>query len=224
MRILVVEDDAVLADGLQRSLGQSDFAVDRVDNGAIADQVLKDTPYDLVVLDLGLPRLDGFEVLRRLRARHLTVPVLILSAREALEDRVKGLDLGADDYLVKPFSLPEFEARVRALLRRGQCGAPPQICYGALHFDTVTRTAQLKGKPLDLSAREVGVLEVLLNRFGRLVSKNQLVEELYNFDDEVGNNAIEVYIHRLRKKIEGSGLTIRTLRGLGYLLEKQDGV
>jgi two-component system, OmpR family, response regulator len=220
MRVLIAEDDPVLADGLTRSLRGSDYAVDCVTDGAEADLVLAAQNYDLVILDLGLPRLDGYEVLRRLRRRGSKMPVLILTARDALDDRVKGLDLGGDDYLTKPFDLPELEARVRSLIRRGQSGGGSLLSHGTLTLDTVGRRATLGGEPLDLSARELGVLEVLMLRSGRVVNKDQLAEQLYGWDEEVGPNAIEVYVHRLRRKLEPAGVTIRTIRGLGYLLEK----
>lgn len=220
MRILVTEDDSTLAEALQFSLSQSGYAVDWVANGMAADEALKDDVFGLLILDLGLPKLDGFEVLRRLRRRNAALPVLILSGRERDEEKVMGLDLGADDYLVKPFSLSELQARVRALLRRGrQGGSAPMIQYGGLGFDTVARTASLDGKTLTLSLHEVGVLEVLLSRFGRVVSKEQLVEQLYSYDKEVSHNAIEVYVHRLRKKIAGAGITVRTLYGQGYMID-----
>jgi two-component system OmpR family response regulator len=220
MRILIAEDDPVLADGLTRSLHQSDYAVDCVATGDQADHVLLAQNYDLVILDLGLPKLDGFEVLRRLRHRGSKVPVLVLTARDGLDDRVRGLDLGADDYLTKPFDLPELEARVRALIRRGQSGGASVLTHGALQLDTAGRRATLNGASLDLSARELGVLEVLMHRSGRVVNKEQLAEQLYGWDEEVGANAIEVYVHRLRRKLEPAGVVIRTIRGLGYLLEK----
>jgi two-component system OmpR family response regulator len=220
MRILIAEDDPVLADGLTRSLRQADFAVDCVHDGDEADHVLTAQNYDLVILDLGLPKRDGFDVLKRLRRRGSSVPVLVLTARDALADRVKGLDLGADDYLTKPFDLPELEARVRALIRRGQGGGSATLTHGPLTLDTSGRRATLHGAPLELSARELGVLEVLMLRSGRVVNKEQLAEQLYGWDEEVGANAIEVYVHRLRKKVEPAGVTIRTIRGLGYLLEK----
>ena len=220
MRILIVEDDPVLADGLTRSLRHSDYAVDCVNDGAEADHVLATQPYDLVILDLGLPGIDGFEVLRRLRRRGAAVPVLVLTAHDALPDRVKGLDLGADDYMTKPFDLPELEARVRALIRRGQSGGSLLLTHGPLALDISGRRATLDGVPLELSARELGVLEVLMLRIGRVVNKEQLAEQLYGWDDEVGANAIEVYVHRLRKKLEPGNVKIRTIRGLGYLLEK----
>jgi two-component system OmpR family response regulator len=220
LRILITEDDTSLAEALQFSLAQAGYAVDWVANGAAADEALKGDVFGLVILDLGLPKLDGFEVLRRLRRRNPSLPVLILSGREKPEEKVLGLDLGADDYLVKPFSLNELQARVRALLRRGQQGGgAPQISYAGLAFDSVGRAASVNGKTLPLSLHEVGVLEVLLHRFGRVVSKEQLVEQLYSYDKEVSQNAIEVYVHRLRKKIAGAGVTVRTLYGQGYLLD-----
>jgi len=221
MRILIVEDDPVLADGLTRSLRQSDYAVDHVGDGQQADHALTGGTYDLVILDLGLPRLDGFEVLKRLRRRGSHTPVLVLTARESLDDRVKGLDLGADDYLTKPFELPELEARVRALIRRGQSGGAARLSHGPLTLDTAGRRAWLGGEPLDLSSRELGVLEVLMLRSGRVVNKDQLAEQLFGWDEEVGSNAIEVYMHRLRRKLEHAGIKIRTIRGLGYLLERE---
>ncbi len=221
MRVLIIEDDPVLADGLTRSLRHADYAVDCVQDGEQADHVLTAHSYDVVILDLGLPKLSGFEVLRRLRRRSSLVPVLVLSARDALSDRVKGLDLGADDYLTKPFDLPELEARVRALIRRGQSGGSSLLSHGPLTLDTSGRRATLAGASLELSAREIGVLEVLMLRSGRVVNKEQLAEQLYGWDEEVGANAIEVYVHRLRKKLEPAGVAIRTIRGLGYLLEKE---
>ena len=220
MRIFLVEDDPLLADGLTRSLRQADFVVDCIQDGEQADHALAAESYDVVILDLGLPKLDGFEVLKRLRRRGATVPVLVLTARDALADRVKGLDLGADDYLTKPFDLPELEARVRALIRRGQSGGSLLLTHGPLALDISGRRATLDGVPLELSARELGVLEVLMLRIGRVVNKEQLAEQLYGWDDEVGANAIEVYVHRLRKKLEPGNVKIRTIRGLGYLLEK----
>lgn len=219
MRILITEDDAALAEALQFSLSQAGHAVDWVANGAAADEALKSDVFGLLILDLGLPKLDGFEVLKRLRRRNAVLPVLILSGRESAEEKVMGLDLGADDYLAKPFSLNELQARVRALLRRGQGSTAPAVSYGGLTFDTVGRAASVHGKTVPLSSHEVGVLEILLQRFGRVVSKEQLVEQLYSYDREVSHNAIEVYIHRVRKKLEGAGVTVRTLYGRGYLLD-----
>ncbi len=220
MRILLAEDDSVLADGLTRSLRQSGYAIDCVKNGQDADLALSTQDFDLLILDLGLPKLSGLEVLRRLRARNSHLPVLILTAGDSVEQRVKGLDLGADDFMAKPFALSELEARVRALTRRGAGGGPTVIKHGPLSYDQVGRIAYLKEQMLDLSARELGLLEVLLQRTGRLVSKEQLVDHLCEWGEEVSNNAIEVYVHRLRKKIESEGVRIVTVRGLGYCLEK----
>ncbi len=219
MRILIAEDDQALAEALQFSLKQAGYAVDWVNNGVVADEALKEDVFALLILDLGLPKVDGFEVLRRLRRRNPALPVLILSGREKPEEKVLGLDLGADDYLVKPFSLTELQARVRALLRRGQGNATPAISYGRLSFDTVGRVASVEGRALTLSIQETGVLEALLMRFGRVVSKEQLVEQLYSYDREVSHNAIEVYVHRLRKKLAATGVTVRTRYGRGYLLD-----
>src|SRR5688572_9087866 len=219
VRILITEDDDALAEALSFALIHAGYAVDRVSNGAAADEALKSDVFGLLILDLGLPKLDGFEVLRRLRRRNPALPVLILSGREQPEEKVQGLDLGADDYLVKPFSLNELRARVRALLRRGQGSAQPLITYGRLTFDSVGRTAAVEGKTLAFSVHETGVLEALLTRFGRVVSKEQLVEQLYSYDQEVSHNAIEVYVHRVRKKIADSQLTLRTLYGRGYVLD-----
>lgn len=220
MRILIAEDDPTLADGLLRSLRAGGCAVDVVGDGEAADTALTAQSFDLLILDLGLPRLPGLEVLRRLRARGSRVPVLILTAADSVEQRVRGLDLGADDYMAKPFALSELEARVRALVRRAAGGTQNVIQHGALSLDLVGRVALLNGTPLDLSARELGLLEVLLQRAGRLVSKEQLVDHLCSWGEEVSNNAIEVYVHRLRRKLEPGGVHIVTVRGLGYCLER----
>lgn len=220
MRILIAEDDSILADALTRSLRQGGYAVDHVKTGLEADSALSAQTFDLLILDLGLPRLPGHEVLRRLRVRNSHLPVLILTASDSVDARVKGLDLGADDYMAKPFALAELEARVRALTRRGAGGGSTVIRHGPLSFDQVGRTAYINEQMLDLSARELELLEVLLLRTGRLVSKEQLVDHLCGWGEEVSNNAIEVYMHRLRKKIEPSGVRIATIRGLGYCLEK----
>lgn len=221
MRILIAEDDEVLADGLSRSMRQAGYAVDCVRDGHAARLILSGDrqSFDLVILDLGLPKVDGFSVLRSLREANRQVPVIILTARDAEGDRVKGLDLGADDYMIKPFSLPELEARVRALIRRGQCGVNPVYSCGRLTFDSVARRATIDGLCLDLTTRELSVLEVLMLRTGWVVSKEQLLERLYSYAEEASNNAIEVYVHRLRKKIEPAGVTIRAVRGLGYIID-----
>ena len=195
-------------------------AVDHAPDGVTADDALRQYPYSLVILDLGLPKLDGIEVLKRLRQRDSSVPVLVLTARDALTDRIAGLDAGADDYLVKPFDLPEFEARVRALLRRRQTSIAGRIRIGDLIVDATGRSAYFGDIRVELSSREFGVLETLARRAGRVVSKDQLLEALTGWDEDVGTNAIEVYVHRLRRKLEPASVQIRTLRGLGYLIEK----
>jgi len=220
MRILVAEDDAALAAGLIQSLRHSGYAVDCVKNGVEADAALGANQFDLLILDLGLPKISGLEVLQRLRSRRSRIPVLILTARDSVNERVKGLDAGADDYLVKPFELAELGARVRALTRRGMAAGATLICHGPLSFDQIGRMACLQGEPLALSAREIGLLEIFLQRAGRLVSKDQLVNHLCEWGEEVSGNAIEVYVHRLRKKLEPGGVRIVTVRGLGYSLEK----
>jgi two-component system OmpR family response regulator len=221
MRILIVEDDAVLANGLIRTFTQASYAVDHVSNGVQADLMLQESVYDLVILDLGLPKMDGMEVLKKLRLHGNKVAVLILTARDAIESRVKGLDLGADDYLTKPFNLDELEARVRALIRRGQLGSNLPLLCANLKLNVADKTATNGDTPFPLSAREFSLLEVMMSRVNKVVNKEQLMEALVNWDNEMSENAIEVYIHRLRKKIEPSGAHIRTIRGLGYLLEAQ---
>lgn len=220
MKLLLAEDDPILGDGLARSLQQAGYAVDSTSSGIEANHMLDVQDYDLLILDLGLRARGGLEVLERFRERNQATPVLVITARDSVYDRVSGLDLGADDYLTKPFELAEFEARVRALLRRGSGVQGNQASVGVLRLDLGGRRAYLGGEALDLSARELGVLEILMLRAGRVVSKEQFAGKLSGWDEEIGTNAIEVYVHRLRKKLEGSGISIRTIRGLGYLLEK----
>ena len=222
MRILVVEDDSVLAAALTRALTQATYAVDLVSDGEAANQAVASNAYDLVVLDIALPKLDGLAVLRRLRDRRSQVPVLILTARDTLEDRVEGLDLGADDYMTKPFDLPEFEARVRALLRRAHYSGGGSMTHGKLRFDTAARRLFHADQPVDLSARELALVELLLARQGRVVSKEQIIDQLFGFGEDVGSNAIEVCVHRVRRKLEPFGVDIRTVRGMGYLLDKHE--
>lgn len=219
MRILIAEDDPILADALRCKLRRSGHAVDWVKNGGEADAALGTSGFDLLILDIILPKLCGFEVLKRLRARDSRLPVLLLTALDSVTDRVRGLDAGADDYLAKPFQLAELEARVRALTRRGMSGAPTLLRHGRLSFDQVGRIAALGGERLDLSARELALLELFLQRSGRLVHKDQLVEHLCEWGEEVSTNAIEVYVHRLRKKLGPGGIRILTVRGVGYSLE-----
>ncbi len=220
MRILLVEDDALLADGLARSLRQSGYLVEVASDGLVADRWLEAEAFDLTILDLGLPGLDGTQVLQRLRSRKQSMPVLILSARMALEERVRLLDIGADDYVVKPVALVELEARVRALIRRGQGTPDPVISLGRLQLDTVGKRAWLGDNALELSAREWSALEFLATRVNRIVNKEQITQALYSWEEEITPNAIEKFISRLRNKLEPAGVTIRTVRGLGYYLEK----
>jgi two-component system OmpR family response regulator len=220
VRILLVEDDVMLADAVARALRQSAHTVDVVASGDEADDFLTANEYDLVLLDLGLPSLDGFEVLRRLRQRRDPVPVIILTVRDAPEDLVKGLDLGADDYLTKPFNLPELEARVRALIRRAHASASSELVHGTLRLDMAGRRLYCAGQPVELSARELAVIELLLLKEGRVVTKQQITEHLYGWEEGSTSNAVEVFIYRLRRKLEASGVDIRTVRGMGYLIDK----
>ena len=220
MRILVVEDDSVLAAALTRALNQSAYAVDLVADGEAANDALATTAYDLVVLDIALPKVDGLAVLRRLRDRRLQTPVLILTARDTLDDRVLGLDSGADDYMTKPFDLPEFEARVRALIRRGHSAPGASLTHGRVRLDVAARRLFHDDEPIEMSARELALTELFLARQGRVVSKEQMIDHLFGFGDDVGSNAIEVYVHRVRRKLEPLGIEIRTVRGMGYLLDK----
>ena len=216
----MVEDDAVLAAALTRALIQAAYTVDLAENGHDANRAIDAVEYDLVVLDLALPKLDGLAVLGRMRDRRLRVPVLVLSARDSLEDRVKGLDLGADDYMTKPFDLPEFEARVRALVRRGQQHASNLVRHGRLQLDLEARRVFHDGRPIDFSVREYAVMEILMSRQGRVVTKEQIFDRLFGWGEDAGTNAIEVCVHRVRKKLEPFGIEIRTVRGMGYLIEK----
>ena len=220
MRVLVVEDNLALADGISHALTQLGLAVDVLEDGEEADDVLKSQAYDVIVLDLNLPGRDGLEILKNLRNRGSNAQVLILTASSQIEDRVTGLDLGADDYLTKPFELVELEARIRALLRRISGNRSPAIELGNLSFDSVARTVSLNGAPLDLPKREYCLLEIFITRIGQVLSKEQIADGLANFDDDITPNAVEIYISRLRKKLGASQLTIKTVRGLGYIMEK----
>src|SRR5436190_12094041 len=230
MRILIVEDDPSLASGLGRILEAEGYAVDVTSRGEQAVLAAGQERFDLVILDIGLPQMDGFEVLRRLRggsgtagAQSGPTPVLVLTARDAVDDRVRGLDLGADDYMVKPFAMPELTARVRALLRRSQSHGGPRIVHGPLALDTVARRAFIRNEPLELAAREWAVLEVLLGKVEKIVSKEAIIQAVAGWGDDLSPNAIEVYVSRLRSKLEPAGIKIRTVRGFGYMLEEFKG-
>ena len=219
LHLLLVEDDIDLAEGLAASLRQSGYAVDWVVSGTEADRVLQSEEFDLILLDLNLPGKSGLEVLQGLRRRKKPVPVLILSARDETDDRVKGLDLGADDYLTKPFDLSELEARVRSLLRRSQASEGMRIEIGGLTLDGTARCISAGGAMLDLTAREYGLMELLMLRAGKVVSKAQISERLCVQGEEMSDGAIETLVHRVRRKIEGCPVELRTLRGFGYILE-----
>ncbi|HVL36110.1 MAG TPA: response regulator [Burkholderiales bacterium] len=219
MRLLIVEDDAMLADGLVRSLRRGGHTVDSVDTAERGWLAMQNEAFDLMILDLGLPGSDGFDLLRRLRRADNYVPVIVVTAREAVADRVRGLDLGADDYLVKPFAVEELEARVRALIRRRSVGTPPELRCGDLVLDLSTREARVGGVPVELTVREWTILELLATQPGVALAKSRIVQSLSRWDDPLSQNAVEVHVSRLRAKIEGCGARIRTVRGFGYLLE-----
>jgi two-component system OmpR family response regulator len=220
MRILLVEDDLPLAEALTALLGRAGYAVDCVNDGVSAETLALAEQFDLVILDLNLPELDGLSVLRRLRARKNPVAILILTARGAPDERVLGLDLGADDYMVKPFDVREFEARVRSILRR-QAGLRASVVeIGPLSLDLTTRQFRVGSEPMDLPPRELALLELFLMRAGRVVTKEAIVQSLTSLDDSLSDNAIEQYVSRLRRRLQPLGLTLRTARGLGYMLER----
>ena len=218
MRILLVEDDSLLGDGIQAGLVQAGFAVDWVQDGAQADTALQTETYAAVVLDLGLPKLSGLELLRRVRARNNTVPVLILTARDAVEDRIKGLDSGADDYVVKPFDLHELAARLRALTRRSRGAAAAILRVDALELNPAEHRVLFRGKPVELSAREFSLLHELMLNTGRVLSREQLEQRLYAWGEEPGSNAIEVHVHHLRRKLAPE--LVHTIRGVGYMMPR----
>lgn len=219
MRLLLIEDDPMIGAGVQRALRDDGYTVDWVRDGIAAELAINDHPYDIVLLDLGLPRRDGITLLQRLRAAGKTVPVLVITARDTVADRVSGLDAGADDYLVKPFDLDELGARIRALLRRQRGTATPLITLGALQVDPATHQVTLEGKPVRLSAREFALLCALLETPGKPLSRTQLEERLYGWDEEIESNAVEVHIHSLRRKLGQHW--IRNLRGVGYFVPTQ---
>lgn len=218
MRLLIVEDNADLAAWLAKALRQTQYTVDIAADGLDAEHMLRVATYSAVILDLSLPKLDGMTVLKQLRRTGNKVPVIILTANASLEGRVAGLDSGADDYLAKPFEIAELEARIRAVIRRGHDVAAPQIAVGDLVLDGGTRQFSLSGQALQLTPREHAVLEHLIMKAGVTVTKASLSEGVFGFDDVADPSAIEIYVHRLRKKLEGSSIQIVTLRGLGYLL------
>ena len=221
LKILLVEDDDFLSAGLRMALNDTGYTVEHSPDGEDAVLLMSTNTYDLVILDLNLPGIDGLEVLSRIRKQRCGTPVLILSARTGLNNRVNGLDLGANDYMTKPFELPELEARIRALLRKEHWGNMTEIVHGDLCFDTVARTITINDKSVELSVRELTVLEILLKRAGRVVKKERILDELAGVDLEPTYNALDILIHRLRKKIDHSQCSIRTIRGLGYVLDRQ---
>ncbi|MGA0610361.1 response regulator [Caldimonas sp. KR1-144] len=219
MHILLVEDDPALAESTARALRSQGWEVDHTARGEPVPASLKADPYDLLILDIGLAGIDGFETLRRVREQGLETPVLMLTARDSIEDRVQGLEAGADDYLVKPFALAELIARVRVLTRRHQARQGSVLAMGGLKMDLTARRAWIGEEPLELSAREWSVLEFLLGRVGHVVGKEQILQAISGWDDALSENAVEVYVSRLRPKIEPAGLRIRAVRGFGYLVE-----
>ncbi len=219
MRLLLVEDDTLLGDGIRAGLRQEGYAVDWLTDGESAWAALETDRFDVMVLDLGLPRLPGLELLRRLRGKGHTLPVLILTARDAVEDRVRGLDGGADDYLTKPFDLDELAARLRVLTRRHAGRAAPVIRHGSLELDPAAHALSADGRPVELSSREFALLHLLLEHAGEVLTRARLEEALYGWDMEVESNTLEVYIHRLRRKL-GNPL-IRTVRGVGYMVPRE---
>lgn len=219
MRVLVIEDDTTLGHALQEFLSDQGYAVDWLSEGDRARDALDAQPYDLLLLDLNLPGKSGLDILRDLRQSGNQLAVLIVTARDGLDDRVAGLDAGADDYVTKPFDLPELAARVRALGRRRAGQAQPLIEVGSLSFDTVGREVRVNGQHLSLSVRELSVLEMLMARAGRVVTKRQIVNSLSAWDADFSENAVEVYVYRLRKRLEGTDARIQTVRGFGYMLE-----
>ncbi|MBY8974579.1 response regulator transcription factor [Rhodobacteraceae bacterium NNCM2] len=220
MRIVMVEDNVLLADGVAKALRDNGHAVDLVTSGLEGDAFLAEHGADLAILDVNLPGMTGFEILRAMRARGDTTPVLMLTARTETADRVAGLDAGADDYLVKPFEMSELLARVRALSRRPHLSAPAEETYGALRYDRIGRRLHGPEGALALSRRELALFEVLADRLGRIASKSSLVDAVYGVGADVEDNAIELQVSRLRRKLEGSGLKIHTARGLGYMLDE----
>jgi two-component system, OmpR family, response regulator QseB len=220
MRLLLAEDDPMIGESVRRGLSQDGFAVDWVRDGRAAELALAENVHDLLLLDLGLPRKEGLDVLRTMRGRDDARPVLIVTARDAVADRVAGLDAGADDYVVKPFELTELAARIRALLRRRAGRAAPLLVCGAIELDPAAHEVRVRGEPVALSAREFALLEALLGRPGAILSRTQLEEKLYGWNEEVGSNAVEVHLHALRRKLPAD--TIRNVRGVGWTIPRRD--
>src|SRR5487761_2725551 len=216
MRVLVIEDDTLLGDAIQAGLKQSGYAVDWMKDGVSADQALCTEPYAAAILDLGLPRMSGLEVLRRLRGRKTPIPVLILTAMDTVDDRIKGLDAGADDYLVKPFDMGELSARLRALIRRASGKPAPALQFAGVELEPAAHRVIYRDQAIDLPAKEFAVLHALMLNAGRVLSRTQIEEQLYAWGEEVESNAVEVYVHHLRRKLF-PGL-IETIRGVGYLI------
>lgn len=221
MRVLIVEDDALLGDAIQAGLKQAGYAVDWMKDGVAAEQALTTEPYAAVVLDLGLPRLSGLEVLSRMRSRNIAIPVLILTARDTVDDRIKGLDAGADDYLVKPFDMGELAARLRALIRRASGKTEPLLQIAGVQLDPAAHSVLYRDTPVELSSKEFAVLHALMLNAGKVLSRAQLEEQLYAWGNEIESNAVEVHIHHLRRKLYPE--LIATIRGVGYLLPREKG-
>ena len=218
MRILVVEDDPLLGDGLQAGLRQRGFDVDWLKDGVAAELAIRGEPYKAVVLDLGLPRLGGLDLLRRERAKGSSIPILVLTARDAIGDRVKGFDTGADDYVVKPVDLDELAARLRALIRRSQGEATPVLAIGALRLDPAARTVTFHGEQVELQAKEFNLLHEFMANAGRVLTRGEIENRLYAYGDEIESNAVEVHVHHLRRKLAPA--LIRTVRGVGYVMPR----
>jgi two-component system OmpR family response regulator len=220
MRILVAEDDQLMQGALRLGLENSGYAVDVIDNGTAAASALIDVDYDLLLLDLGLPGLDGTEVLRQVRKSGRSLPIIVITARDTIEDKIEGLDLGANDYITKPFDFRELDARIRAFLRKDTFGNKMEIVHGPIRFVTTSREVFINDVAAELTPREVAVLELLLQKVGRMVRKRQMVEHVGTWDEEPSDNAMEIVVHRLRRKLEACGIKISTVRGFGYMLDE----
>lgn len=220
MRILLVEDDTLLADSIHEGLEKGGFAVDHLNAAEPAVSALGLTHYDLAIVDIGLPGMSGLDLIRLLRQRNIRVPVLILTARDGLDDRISGLDLGADDYMVKPFLLPELQARLRALIRRSRSSASSELTAGAIRLDLARRVATANGESLELTGREWEILQQLMLAMPNVVNKQKMAESLSEWENEITANAVEIYVSRLRSKVQGCGIEIRTIRGIGYRLDE----